>query len=101
MHLLLEQADIRAREWGMVRRYNLEGWEAMKRQWEQLRVQLRLRRESWRKENEKLLDILMTEPSTASLRKKKPTSFRGVLAPSQIWRAYNREQPAINVKVGD
>lgn len=78
VHLLKEQADTREREWGAIRRYNLEGWEAIKRQWEQLRLQLRLRREAWRKENEKLLEVLMTEPSTARLRKKMALSFKGV-----------------------
>lgn len=62
----------------MVRRYNLEGWEAVKRQWDQLRVQLRLKREAWRKDNERLLEVLMTEPSTSSLRKKMAFSFKAI-----------------------
>lgn len=69
MHLLEQQADIRQREWGEIRRYGLEGWEAVHRQWEQLQVQLRLRREAWRREHAKLLSMLMSEPSNQNARK--------------------------------
>ena len=64
-----QQADIRKREWGEIRRYGLEGWEAVQRQWEQLQVQLRLRREAWRREHAKLLNMLMSEPSNQSAKK--------------------------------
>lgn len=77
-HLLQEQADVREREWGSVRRYNLEGWEAVNRQWDQLRVQLRLRREAWRKENEKLLQVLTSEASSTSFGKRIEFSLQGL-----------------------
>lgn len=69
LHLLAQQADIREREWGEIRRCGLEGWEVVKRQWEQLQVQLRLRREAWRVEHAKLLSTLLSEPSSQNLRK--------------------------------
>lgn len=56
----------------------MEGWEAVNRQWDQLRVQLRLRREAWRKENEKLLQVLTGEASTTSFGKRIELSFRGL-----------------------
>ena len=70
LHLLKEQADIREREWGEIRRYNLEGWEVVKRQWEQWKVQLRLRREAWRREHQKLLEVLLREESAGSYGRK-------------------------------
>ena len=73
MHLLTQQADIRQREWGEVRRFGLEGWETVRRQWEQLQVQLRLRREVWRKEHAKLLSTLMRE-SFAEERQRSPVA---------------------------
>lgn len=48
----------------------MEGWEVVKRQWEQWKVQLRLRREAWRREHQKLLEVLLREESSASLARK-------------------------------
>ena len=76
IHLLKEQADIREREWGELRRYNLEGWEVVKRQWEQWKIQLRLRREAWRREHQKLLEVLLRESSSTSLGRKSMVTYK-------------------------